>query len=157
MEHFFLPELSGDRVRVEGDTYRHLTRSRRMADASRMSKAAFDQSAQSELAARATWISACQSYEASLEAFKMKLGLPPDARVAPREADLQELCARAEAAAGEEPTDNPDAAPEADPDAGSGGVPTPPESVDAGALRERVDRATLPNQSARTTSTVKVR
>lgn len=31
MEHFFLPELSGDRIRVEGDPYRHLTRSRRLA------------------------------------------------------------------------------------------------------------------------------
>ncbi len=31
MEHFFLPEIPGDRIRVEGDTYRHLTRSRRLA------------------------------------------------------------------------------------------------------------------------------
>ncbi len=31
MEHFFLPEIRGERLRVEGDTYRHLTRSRRLA------------------------------------------------------------------------------------------------------------------------------
>ena len=66
-------------------------RSRRMADASRMSKAAFDQSYQSELAARARWTAACQSYESALDSFKTKLGLPPDARVVPRESDMADL------------------------------------------------------------------
>ena len=31
MEHFFLPEWTGDKILVEGETYRHLTRSRRLA------------------------------------------------------------------------------------------------------------------------------
>lgn len=31
MEHFFLPEIPADTFTVEGETYRHLTRSRRMA------------------------------------------------------------------------------------------------------------------------------
>ena len=31
MEHFFLPSIPGDRFTVEGETYRHLTRARRMA------------------------------------------------------------------------------------------------------------------------------
>ena len=31
MEHFFLPEIPGGSFTVEGETYRHLTRSRRMA------------------------------------------------------------------------------------------------------------------------------
>ena len=66
-------------------------RSRRMADASRMSKAAFDQSYQSELAARARWTAACQNYESALDAFKTRLGLPPDSAVKPRESDMEEL------------------------------------------------------------------
>ena len=73
--------------RVERSTQR----SRRMADASRMSKAAFDQSYQSELAARARWTAACQNYESALDAFKTRLGLPPDSSVEPRESDMEEL------------------------------------------------------------------
>lgn len=66
-------------------------RSRRMADANRMSQADFDQSRQSELSARNSWISASESYDASLESFKGLLGLPPDAKVELLERDLEDL------------------------------------------------------------------
>lgn len=96
VESAYLSLLLALRTRQnEDDNYRRIAlstrRSRRMADASRMSKSEFDQSYQSELSARASWTAACQSYEAALESFKMRLGLPPDALVRPREADLDEL------------------------------------------------------------------
>lgn len=110
-------------------------RSRRMADASRMSLSEFDQSHQSELSARASWIAACQSYEASLESFKMRLGLPPDARIQPRTADLNDLQAYAETYAGTKlgPYDIGDGSQTVTLEA--------PESVDAGDMKERTDRA----------------
>ena len=126
--------------RNEDDNYRRVVhstdRSRRMADASRMSKAAFAQSYQSELAARASWIAACQGYESALDSFKTKLGLPPDARIAPREADLDDLAAFARAV-----FDSPDP-----PDPGPAGSQTPgpgdrPASVDEGEMKEATDRA----------------
>lgn len=66
-------------------------RSRRLADASRMSLSDFDQSHQSELSARNGWKSSCQAYETSLESFKILMGLPPDARLELSDADLTEL------------------------------------------------------------------
>ncbi len=66
-------------------------RSRRLADASRMSLSDFDQSHQSELSARNSWKSSCQAYETSLESFKILMGLPPDARLELSDAELTEL------------------------------------------------------------------
>ena len=87
--------LAKRRRQNEDDNYKRVIvstrRSRRMADASRLSQSEFDQSHQSELSARASWISACQSYESTLDAFKMTLGLPPDARITPRDSDLAAL------------------------------------------------------------------
>ena len=134
----------------EDDNYRRVIlstrRSRRMADANRMSKAEFDQSYQSELSARASWIGACQAYEASLEAFKIKLGLPPDARIAPRDEDLAELQRYAERVLADDPAADGEA-PSGDGEAGASAgardevVLVPPESVDDGAMKERTDRA----------------
>ena len=107
-------------------------RSGRMADASRMSKAALDQSRQSELSARASWIAACQGYESALDSFKSKLGLPPDARIAPRESDLEGLRRLVEAYLSPAAEDG---GAETDGDA----IPEP-DSVDAGALKEATDR-----------------
>ena len=70
---------------------RSTRRSYRMAQASRMSQADFEQAHQSELSSKASWIAACQSYESTKDSFKMTLGLPPDARIEPRESDLLEL------------------------------------------------------------------
>ena len=110
-------------------------RSRRMADASRMSKAAFDQSYQSELAARAGWIAACQNYEGSLDSFKARIGLPPDARIRPRESDLEGLRELVAGFLASAEDDDPGAGP----DGGADALPAP-DSVDAGALKEATDR-----------------
>ena len=70
---------------------RSTRRSYRMAEASRMSQSQFEQAHQSELSSKARWIASCQSYESTKDSFKMTLGLPPDARIEPRESDLAEL------------------------------------------------------------------
>lgn len=137
----YLSLLLAQRTRQnEDDNYRRVVvstnRSRRMADASRLSKAAFDQAHQSELAARASWIAACQSYESALDSFKTKIGLPPDARIEPRESDLEDLQAlvsRFLVASGEDG--------EEDGDAGASDSLPPPESVDGGSLKEATDKA----------------
>ena len=70
---------------------RSTRRSYRMAQASRMSQSQFEQAHQSELSSKASWIASCQNYEATKDSFKMTLGLPPDARIEPRENDLAAL------------------------------------------------------------------
>ena len=56
-----------------------------------MSQSQFEQAHQSELSSKASWIASCQSFESTKDNFKMTLGLPPDARIEPREDDLVEL------------------------------------------------------------------
>jgi outer membrane protein TolC len=63
-------------------------RSRRLADAGRIQEIEVDQAVQNELSARQRWISATQSYKRELDAFKVFLGLPPDAKI---ELDPNEL------------------------------------------------------------------
>ena len=98
-----------------------------------MSKTAFDQSYQSELAARAGWIAACQNYEGSLDSFKARIGLPPDARIRPRESDLEGLRALVAAFLASAEDD-------AGPADGAESLPAP-DSVDEGALKAATDRA----------------
>ena len=131
--------LAKRRRRNEDDNYKRVImstrRSRRMADASRMSNSDFDQSHQSELSARASWISACQGYESTLDGFKVTLGLPPDARVEPRDSDLEALQRYTERFAKVELGEYA---------MGEGGkepVLEAPESVDAGAMKLDTDRA----------------
>ncbi len=113
---------------------RSTRRSYRMAEASRMSQSQFEQAHQSELSSKASWIASCQGYEATKDAFKMTLGLPPDARIEPLEGDLRDLEERvgrfAELELGPY-------------DVGDGEVIrlAPPDSVDAGGLKLRTDRA----------------
>ena len=84
----------------QADGYRRVItstrRSRRMADAGRLQEYEFDQSYQQELAARNRWVAAQQSYQSTLEAFRIRLGLPPDARVEPLPSELDRLQAYAE-------------------------------------------------------------
>ncbi len=68
-------------------------RSRRMADAGLMPEYQFDQTIQNELSARVSWVSAQQSLDASLEAFRVLLGLPPEAKVFPKRDELDALVA----------------------------------------------------------------
>ena len=131
--------LAKRRRQNEDDNYKRVIvstrRSRRMADASRLSQSDFDQSHQSELSARASWISACQNYESTLDGFKMTLGLPPDARVTPRDADLASLQEYVEKFAKTELGEY---------DMGEKGKPLvleAPDSVDEGAMKLETDRA----------------
>ena len=115
---------------------RSTRRSYRMAEASRMSQSQFEQAHQSELSSKARWIASCQSYEATKDSFKMTLGLPPDARIEPRESDLAELekhvgrFAELELGPYDMGGDDPGKI-----------VLDPPDSVDDGDLKRRTDIA----------------
>ena len=143
IEQAYLSLLLARRTRENEDAnYRRVRlstqRSRRMADASRMSLADFDQSYQSELAARASWTAACQEYESRLDVFKRTLGLPPDARIAPRESDLADLRRYAEALVGAVAEESGAEAPAA---GGPAAAEDRPASVDEGAMKSAADRA----------------
>ena len=115
---------------------RSTRRSYRMAEASRMSQSQFEQAHQSELSSKARWIASCQSYESTKDSFKMTLGLPPDARIEPRESDLAELekhvgrFAELELGPYDMGGDDPGKI-----------VLDPPDSVDEGDLKRRTDIA----------------
>lgn len=115
---------------------RSTRRSYRMAEASRMSQSQFEQAHQSELSSKARWIASCQSYESTKDSFKMTLGLPPDARIEPRESDLAELekhvgrFAELELGPYDMGGDDPGKI-----------VLDPPDSVDDGDLKRRTDIA----------------
>ena len=118
---------------------RSTRRSYRMAEASRMSQSDFEQAHQSELSSKASWIASCQSYESTKDSFKMTLGLPPDARIEPREGDLVELERYVGRFAELAPS-------EYDMGDGEGAdgekiVLDPPDSVDGGDLKARTDAA----------------
>jgi len=63
-------------------------RSRRLADAGRLTEIEVDQAVQNELRARQGWISVTERYKNQLDSFKMLLGLPPDAKI---DLDTKEL------------------------------------------------------------------
>ncbi len=75
-----------DEVRNSRENYRSALasaeRSRRLADAGRIQEIEVDQAAQNELRARQRWLAADQSARQALDAFKMLIGLPPDAAMA---------------------------------------------------------------------------
>ena len=77
------------------ENYRRLIvqaeRSRVMAQAGRLPTFQMDQAISDELSARDSWISAQGSYTDALDAFKVVLGLPPDARVELQRQELQDL------------------------------------------------------------------
>ena len=81
-----------DRIKNEEDNYRGLVitvrQVRREAEAGQQSQIEVDRALQDELQARQRWISAQQSYERSLDGFKLTLGLPVDADI---ELDRDEL------------------------------------------------------------------
>jgi outer membrane protein TolC len=74
-----------DQVTNAEQNYRSLIASgrrlRALADEGRISEVEVDQAVQNELQARDRWISAQQSYERQLDAFRIDLGLPADASV----------------------------------------------------------------------------
>ena len=89
---------SAQSVKNQEDSYRRIVtttrRSRRMADAGLIPEYQFDQAIQTELNARESWVSSQQSHTRSLEAFRVLLGLPPDADVEPIKEELDKLLAQ---------------------------------------------------------------
>lgn len=88
-----------DQVNNADDNYRRAVmsarRSRRHADAGRLSQVELDQSLQNELNARNGWISAQESLKGALDSFKRTLGLPTDALIVLDRTDLDQLAAPA--------------------------------------------------------------
>lgn len=88
-----------DEVTNAEENYRSLIqaarRSRRLADAGRLSEIQVDQAVQSELRARNRWISAQERFKNRLDAFKSSIGLPTDALVQLDRNDLEQLRAPA--------------------------------------------------------------
>ena len=86
---------SAQTVKNQEESYKRIVtttrRSRRMADAGLMTEYQFDQAIQTELNARESWVSAQQGLTRSLEAFRVLLGLPPDADVMPVKEELDKL------------------------------------------------------------------
>ena len=127
----------------QADSYRRVItstrRSRRMADAGRLKEYEFDQSFQQELSARNSWVAAQQAYQATLESFRMTLGLPPDARVEPLPEELAALQEYAESFArrgmGEYNDGKPVPAADEDPEL------VPPDNSNAGPMEIGLDRA----------------
>jgi outer membrane protein TolC len=70
--------------------------SSRRADAGRIPEIEVDQAMQRQLSARNGWISAQENLKSRLDAFKISLGLPPDAQIDLDPNDLEHLRARAE-------------------------------------------------------------
>ena len=127
----------------QADSYRRVVtstrRSRRMADAGRLKEYEFDQSFQQELSARNSWVAAQQAYQTTLEGFRMKLGLPPDALVEPRPEELAALQEYAESFArrgmGEYNDGKPVPAADEDPEL------VEPDDSNAGPMEIGLDRA----------------
>ncbi len=84
-----------DRVRNTRASYESQVastrRTRALAKRDRKPQKALDQARQRELSVRNQWISAQQNYEDTLDAFKQKLGLPPDAAVTTDRQELKKL------------------------------------------------------------------
>ena len=70
--------------------------SRRKSDAGRVSSIELDQAVQADLSSRRGWISASEAYKRNLDAFKIQLGLPPDAHIELDQGDLDKLRAPAD-------------------------------------------------------------
>lgn len=79
-------------LKIAEDSYRRFiitaARSRAMAEAGQLPPFQLDQALSDELSARESWISAQASFARNLDAFKVLLGLPPDALI---ELDRDEL------------------------------------------------------------------
>ncbi len=96
----YLTVLQGlDRIDNAAGNYRsqalNVRRARRQSDAGQLDVIQLGQAVQGELSARNQWVSAKQSYESSLDSFKVRLGLPADAGI---ELDRDELARLVEAA-----------------------------------------------------------
>jgi outer membrane protein TolC len=104
-----------DTLANAADNYRRLVasgrRARRLADAGRLPQLQVDQARQDELSARASWISANESFDRGLDHFKITLGLPTDSRIALDAEELVRLSALARKTLGELPDTDSQAKP----------------------------------------------
>lgn len=86
-------------VQTTEESYRSLitvaNRSRRLAEAGRLSEVQADQAVQNELRNRRRWITAIETYKNRQDAFKRLIGLPPDAAIELDRAELEKLLAPA--------------------------------------------------------------
>jgi len=133
-------------------------RARRLAEAGRLPEFQLDQAVQDELRARTRWIEARQRYASNLDAFKVKLGLPPDAPLELDAAELDRLQAMTDrfAPAGGDTAPGDDAVPPADapvtlraPDpAQAGPLEIAPERAVRLALASRLDLRTAQGKVA---------
>ncbi len=86
-------------VQTTEENYRSLItvahRSRRLAEAGRLSEIQADQAVQNELRNRRRWITAIEAYKNRLDGFKRLIGLPPDAAIELDRAELERLLAPA--------------------------------------------------------------
>jgi outer membrane protein TolC len=94
-----------DSVANARDNYRSAITSarwtRRRADAGRITEVEVDQAVQRELNARNNWISAQEQLASRLDAFKVSLGLPPDAVIELDPNDLAQLRKRSDEIVGQ--------------------------------------------------------
>jgi outer membrane protein TolC len=79
-----------------GRAIRTARRSRRLAEAGRLSQVELDQAVQDELRSRNSWISAQERLKGSLDAFKRTIGLPTDALIELDRRDLEQLTDQAD-------------------------------------------------------------
>ena len=123
-----------DRVQNAVENYERVVastrRARRLADAGRLPGIQVDQSVQDELRARNSWISAQQSYERSLDTFKITLGLPTDASIELNDSEFDQLLQTERFQQYLEPVSNADEI--ETPPADAPVVLTPPSDEDAG-------------------------
>ena len=84
-----------DTIENSEENYRSLIasakRARRRADAGRQTEIQVGQAVQNELQARENWIRSIQTHRRQLDAFKLSLGLPPDADIALSRLEMEGL------------------------------------------------------------------
>ena len=84
-----------DGIKNNEENYRSLIasakRARRRADAGRQNEIQVDQAVQDELRARDNWIKAMEAYKRRIDAFKVLLGLPPDAEIELSRTEMERL------------------------------------------------------------------
>jgi outer membrane protein TolC len=122
-------------------------RAERLAEAGRLPLIQVDQSRQQELQARNRWITAQETFERRMDALKVLLGLPADARVELDRQDLERLISLAELILEELPPMDPPAPPPDQPI--RPGPPVPPNierlpSVDLVPQQQREARPPRP-------------
>ncbi len=130
-----------DRVRNAAANYRSAILSSRrtvaLYDEGRQDEIQIGQAVQNELDARARWIDAIQSYESSLDGFRVQLGLPPDADVRPLP---EELVRVAEEVSELVPDENVVSRGQADPGIDPNEIPLAPPSMEGAGLFELAER-----------------